>query len=199
MVWVFYIKNAKLTVLGRYSIYTWACNVNLKRECEQSNKRVSIVWITFRQIPFRRERETRIYDMWTWNASVKPIATCSDFFTKFTDGIHGRGKNMKLPLSMPEVTKKLVKTIWKCPVLYDQSLKKYRVTYIKDRVLQKRADPLKFLGTESTLRINFSFKTMSSLVSVVLGSMLMTVLMYPPSMSSFVLACMNISKATKRS
>jgi len=27
----------------------------------------------------RREREARIYDMWPWSASVKPIATCSDF------------------------------------------------------------------------------------------------------------------------
>jgi len=42
-------------MLGRYSIYTWTWNVNVKREREKSNKRFSIVCISY-----RRERDVNV-------------------------------------------------------------------------------------------------------------------------------------------
>ena len=56
--------------------------VNLKREREARTwkiKQTIFYWMYSKSAWARRERETRIYDMWPWNASVKPIATCSDF------------------------------------------------------------------------------------------------------------------------
>jgi hypothetical protein len=77
------VQSAIIQEWCRYFIFTETCSVNMKREREKSNKRFSIVCINY-----RREREMRIYDMWPCNASIKPIATCSDFSlssTTFTD------------------------------------------------------------------------------------------------------------------
>ena len=56
--------------------------VNLKREREARTWKIKqkIFYCMYSTSAWaRRELETRIYDMWPWNASVKPIATCSDF------------------------------------------------------------------------------------------------------------------------
>jgi len=52
---------------------------------------------------------------------------------------------------MPEATEKLIQSIKKCHVPYDQSLKDYMDTEIKDRVLQDIADSFNIPGT---LKIN---------------------------------------------
>ena len=55
-------------------------------------------------------------------------------------------------LSMPEATEKLVTSIRNCFVLYDQSLKEYMVTDIKEWVLQNRADPFNIPGLNVPLK-----------------------------------------------
>ena len=42
-------------ILGRYSIYMWTWNVNVKRDREKPNKRFSIVCF-----PYRRERDVNV-------------------------------------------------------------------------------------------------------------------------------------------
>jgi len=59
---------------------------------------------------------------------------------------------MKGPLSMPEA-KEIIRIHPKMPCTYDQSLKEYRVTNIKDMVLQKIADSVKMMGLKCTLKI----------------------------------------------
>ena len=95
----------------------------------------------------RREREARIYDMWPWSASVKPIATCSDFSRSrkvFTD----EQPPWKVLCLCQMQLKNLLKQ--KCPNLYDHSLKEYRDTDIKDRVLQTIAETLNIPGLKGT-------------------------------------------------
>ena len=79
----------------------------------------------------RRERQTRIYDIWPCNSSLKPIATCSDFWSSRT-AFTGEKQNTKPSF----YARGNEETNWihhKCLVLYELSLQKYRDTDIKDR------------------------------------------------------------------
>jgi len=61
------------TILGRYFIYTWTCNADVKRERKKSNKRFSLVSIPYwrkrdvfmkRHVSVKREREVDRYMKW---------------------------------------------------------------------------------------------------------------------------------------
>ena len=81
-----------MPILGRYSIYTWTCNVNVQRQREKSNTRFSYV-----SIPFRRGRDVSVKREWmaceretrAWNRSLYVV------IFKVTDGIYGLGTNKK--------------------------------------------------------------------------------------------------------
>ena len=93
----------------------------------------------------RLERETRIYDMWACNASVKPIATCSDFLSSGT-ALTDEEQKMKGPLSMLEATEKLIESIKNA--LYCMASLEYRDRDINDRVLQNIGNTLRISRTK---------------------------------------------------
>jgi hypothetical protein len=123
--------------------------MNVKPECEKSNKRFSIVCI-----PYRRDLSIK-HKFMTCDCITR---ACNQLLHVVIFHVHARHSRTRSHHDRSSVyarcNRKTYEAIRKCPILYDQSLKEYRDTDIKDRVLQTIADSLNIPGLKGTPNIN---------------------------------------------
>jgi len=152
--------------------------MNLKREREARTWKIkqTIFYCMYSILAWAwREREMRIYDIWPWNASVKPITTCSDFSCSCT-AFTGEEQNKKTSF----YARGNRETNWihhKCPV---QSCMNSLLNSTEKHTLKtgvaEYSWPIQHFWVHLK-SFNFSCKTMLISVRVVFASMLMTVLL----------------------